>query len=85
MSPLHQTLWYFCDTAVLNCCLTAYLADDPLWDGQGCGGPSTCCSFNNLLWFLTALPETTSENIEVRICDDLSGDTPITIVDLYIQ
>ena len=76
---------YFCDTAAPNCCPTGYLTDDPLWDGQGCGGPSTCCSFNNPPWFSTALPETTSESIEVRIRDDLSGDTPINILDLYIQ
>ena len=76
---------YFCDTAAQNCCPTGYRTDDPLWDGQGCGGSTTCCSFNNPPWFSTALPETTSENIEVRICDDQSGDTPITILDLYIQ
>jgi len=76
---------YFCDTAVPNCCLTGYGTDDPLWDGQGCGGSTTCCSFNNLPWFSTVLPETTSENIEVRLCDDQSGDVPITILDLYIQ
>ena len=25
--------------------------DDPLWDGEGCGGSSTCCSFNTPPYF----------------------------------
>ena len=79
---------YFCDTGSPTCCTTMYYTDDPLWDGQGCGGPSTCCSFNNPPWFSTALPETTSDDIEVRICEDDSPaheDTPISTLDLYIQ
>jgi len=79
---------YFCDTAAPILTGATYYTDDPLWDGQGCGGPSTCCSFNNPPWFSTALPETTSDDIEVRICGNQSPsneDTPITILDLYIQ
>ena len=79
---------YFCDTGAPTCCGAFYYPDDPLWDGQGCGGPSTCCSFNNPPWFSTALPETTSDDIEVRICDQQSSasdDVPITLLDLYIQ
>ena len=79
---------YFCDTGAPTCCGAFYYPDDPLWDGQGCGGPSTCCSFNNPPWFSTALPETTSDNIEVRICDQEStavDNTPIILLDLYIQ
>ena len=79
---------YFCDTAAPTCCPNQYYPDDPLWDGQGCGGLSTCCSYNNPPWFSTTLPGTTSDDIEVRICDNersLSDDTPITTLDLYIQ
>ena len=32
-------------------------ADDPLWDGEGCGPTSTCCEFNNPPWFCTTLPQ----------------------------
>ena len=79
---------YFCDTGAPTCCSREYYPDDPLWDGQGCVGPSTCCSFNNPPWFSTALPETTSDDIEVRICDNNPSsheETPVTILDLYIQ
>ena len=79
---------YFCDTALASFGTTQFYTDDPLWDGQGCGGPGTCCSFNNPPWFSTALPEATSDDIEVRICEGSSyifDATPIVSLDLYIQ
>ena len=79
---------YFCDTGASSCCTIDYYPDDPLWDGQGCGGPGTCCSFNNPPWFSTALPNSTYDDIEVRICDgegSTSDGTSITSIDLYIQ
>ena len=43
--------------------------DDPLWDGQNCNGPeSTCCTIPNMPWFLKTLNETTTDNIELRVC-----------------
>ena len=30
--------------------------NDPLWNGQGCGATSSCCSFNNPPWFCRKLP-----------------------------
>ena len=61
---------YFCDTANRG---SAYnwgflYADDPLWNGQGCGGTSTCCEFNSPLWFCKQLPQPTTDDIELRIC-----------------
>ena len=41
-------------------------ADDPLWDGEGCGA---CCQFNNPPWFCTTLPQPTTDNIEMRVCN----------------
>ena len=46
---------YFCETGVPTGQLydtTTFHADDPLWDGGGCGSNSTCCTFNNPPWFL---------------------------------
>ena len=63
--------------------------DDPLWDGQDCGGlERTCCDPPNLLWFCKELPQSTTDKLEFRICGDehLSNeDTPIDLVQLYIQ
>ena len=80
---------YFCDTA-----LSTYFGPlpralqpaDPLWDGEGCGPTSTCCSFNNPPWFVKDLPSATTDDIEMRLCRGNSyGSTPIEVVDLYVQ
>ena len=45
---------YFCETGVPtgeNFIDGHFFAGDPLWDGQGCGPTSTCCTFNNPPWF----------------------------------
>ena len=63
--------------------------NDPLWDGQGCGGlERTCCDPPNLLWFCKVFPVPTTDDLEVRICGDEdrdTEDTPIDLVQLYIQ
>ena len=62
---------------------TILYADDPLWDGQNCNGPeSTCCTNPNIPWFLKTLNETTTDNIELRVCSDKglpNEDTPLDI------
>ena len=61
---------------------------DPLWDGQGCGPTSTCCTFNSPPWFNVQLSSPTTDSIEVRICNTNghgSNDTPIQLVELYVK
>ena len=61
---------------------------DPLWDGQGCGPTSSCCTFNSPPWFNVQLPSTTIDNLEVRICGDEgigNEDTPIQLIELYVK
>ena len=81
---------YFCETGVTR--WTAYsvfwLDGDPLWDGQGCGPTSTCCSFHSPPWFSAQLSSPTTDFIEVRICNRLPSshaDTPIQLIELYIK
>ena len=79
---------YFCDTGSREQAVYTLYANDPLWDGQGCGSASTCCEFNNPPWFCKQLPVPTSSNIELRICHDSSfydEDTPLEIVEVYVQ
>ena len=62
--------------------------DRPLWDGEDCSAEDTCCSFNHPPWFSTALPNTTSDDIEVRLCgltNVTSYSTPISLLELYVQ
>ena len=45
-------------------------ADDPLWDGEGCGATNACCQLNNPPWFCTTLPQPTTDDIEMRVCNN---------------
>ena len=63
--------------------------NDPLWDGQQCdGNEGPCCTNPKMPWFIKALNETINENIELRVCGDIdypNEDTPLDIIELYIQ
>ncbi|XP_064388427.1 uncharacterized protein LOC135336519 [Halichondria panicea] len=82
---------YFCETGsrqLITSNTHIVYSDDPLWDGQGCGGNSTCCEFNNPPWFCKQLPQPTTDDIEMRICADqalLDEDTPIEIIEMYVR
>ena len=80
---------YFCDTGSRSHAqLGAWYLDDPLWDGQGCGGTNTCCSLHNPPWFCKDLPEPTTEDIELRLCGFSTNyyhSANIEQVELYIQ
>ena len=85
---------YFCElgtnvtTGIGN---LRFIEDNPLWDGQGCTGTSTCCEFNNPPWFCRQLSEPTTEDIEVRSVTSASPtllefeDTPIQLMEIYVQ
>lgn len=60
--------------------------DDPLWDGKGCTvSQNKCCE--RFGWFHREIPQT-SEDIEVRICEDhvSSGtDTLLSEVEIWVM
>ncbi len=64
-------------------------ADDPLWDGQQCGGQEgPCCANPDLPWFCKELPTPTTDPLEVRICTNqgrYDESTPFELVELYVQ
>ena len=79
---------YFCDTGSENHYQYIFYANDPLWDGAGCGQFSTCCSFNSPPWFLKELSPSTSDDIEMRLCRDESRnneDILFEVLELYVQ
>ena len=54
---------YFCETGLTRWNGNSgvfWLDGDPLWDGQGCGPTSTCCTFNSPLWFNARLSSPTT-------------------------
>ena len=65
-----------------------YSNGDPLWDGQGCGPTSSCCTFNSPPWFNVQLSPPTTDSIEVRICSNGGirlDDTPVQLIELYVK
>ena len=48
---------YFCESGITewNCQYVFFPNGDPLWDGQGCGPTSSCCTFNSPPWFTMSL------------------------------
>ena len=91
---------YFCDSGTRdsNQGPKTYL-DDPLWDGAGCGGNSSCCTFRNPPYFQNHNLTATTDDIDVRLCawfrmgkeligkdiDRNNEDTPLEEIELYIQ
>ena len=81
---------YYCESGVTdnhNFTSSAYYFNDPLWDGSGCI-TSRCCDNTTQPWFYRELSETTTSDIEARICHIngfSSGSTLIDQLELYIQ
>ena len=81
---------YFCESGITSGTRDGYFYPngDPLWDGQGCGPTSSCCTFHSPPWFNVELPSPTTDDIEVRICGDeaiANEDTPIQFMELYVK
>ena len=80
---------YFCDTGAHTFTfLNKVFMDDPLWDGKGCGGSSTCCSFNSPPWFCQHLKYHTSDDLELRLCsydNRYQEDKLISLVEVYVK
>ncbi len=79
---------YFCDTGSRYHYANQFYSEDPLWDGAGCGGSSTCCQFNNPPWFCKQLPQPTTDDIEFRLCGDESTNNENIVIEeiqIFVQ
>ena len=69
--------------------LGSMYSQDPLWDGQQCGGTEgPCCSDPNLAWFCTQLAAPISSDVEVRICMDeaySNEDVAIEFLEVFVK
>ena len=88
--PSYVAANYFCESGVPypDSFSFVFFPDDPLWDGDGCGPNSDCCSFNSPPWFTVELPTPTTDDIEVRNCGDQSTadeDLGIELIEFYIR
>ena len=90
---------YFCDSGTRDRPKNQTYLDDPLWDGDGCGAHSTCCTFNSPPYFKRDNLKSTTDDIDFRLCAwyrkgyniikkeavQHFEDTPLEVIELYIQ
>ena len=86
---------YYCESGNSlpgTSCITNMLEfpEDPLWDGQQCGGvEGPCCTHPNMPWFIKTLNETTTENIELRACGTnpfcIGSGAALFLIEIYIR
>ena len=83
---------YYCETGDNDktcCSYSTLFSNDPLWDGQQCPGEEApCCTHPNMPWFNKTLSETTTEDIELRVCGDegiTNEDTRLEVIDLFVR
>ena len=88
--PIFVGIDYYCESGVSQNPNKILYTNDPLWDGQKCNGnEGPCCTNPKMPWFIKALNETTTEDIELRMCGSENPsndeDTPLDIIELYIR
>jgi len=80
---------YYCESGTTNSWRSnSYYFNDPLWDGSDCYSSTNCCINSTLPWFYRELSETTTSDIEAKICNRISfahGSPLIDQLELYIQ
>ena len=82
---------YFCESGIIysSGVSTRILhSNDTLWDGEDCHSTSTCCSFHNPPYFTKTLNQTTTDDLELRMCSYYPINTEnmaVELVELYVK
>ena len=79
---------YFCESVTQSSWPLVFYSNATLWDGQVCEGGGTCCQLNNPPWFTKNLANSTTDNIELRLCiwtPRQYGDIALEFLELYVQ
>ena len=83
---------YFCESTITESTWLRnqqnFQPNATLWDGQICEGGGTCCQFNNPPWFTKNLANSTTEDIELRLClwdSSRSSNIALELLELYVQ
>ena len=87
ISPL---TWVVTTTVSLELYINfVFYTNDPLWDGEGCGGmEEPCCNHTGLPWFSKSIPTPTTAHIKVQVClDEVAGNENLRIeqLELYMK
>ena len=84
---------YFCESGYslgFSSSLSSFLFNDTLWDGKDCQTTSRCCSFHNPPYFTKHLTQTTTDDLELRMCLHKSFNGRYTnlgveLIELYVK
>ena len=82
---------FFCDSGnpmPSSAAFGTFHSDNPLWDGVGCTADDECCPTDNPPYFLKTLPQSTTDDIEMRVCRNEgrgNEDIAIETVEIYVQ
>ena len=79
---------YFCESVTQSNWQRIFYPNATLWDGQVCEGGGTCCQFNNPPWFSKTLANSTTEDIELRLCLNYNhywSNIALELLELYVQ
>uniref|UniRef100_A0A1X7TDV2 Fibrinogen C-terminal domain-containing protein n=1 Tax=Amphimedon queenslandica TaxID=400682 RepID=A0A1X7TDV2_AMPQE len=78
---------YYCESGT-TFRIYNFVPDDIIWDGQQCDlRESPCCSSSTIPWFIKTLPQSVTDDIELRVCSNegySNEATPIDIIEIYI-
>ena len=81
---------YFCEAGYVYPGFIEYTfhSNDTLWDGRDCHSNSTCCFLHNPPYFTKILNQTTTDDLELRMClynYVHPSDIGVELVELYIK
>ena len=82
---------YFCESGYVypgyrNGALENRLhSNDTLWDGEDCHSSSSCCSLHNPPYFTKSLGQSTTDDLELRMCSVHGGSTAIELLEVYVK
>ena len=80
---------YFCESGNPNNDWEPKLySDDPLWDGEKCSLEGDCCLFSGSPWFHRIFNSSSSDYIEMRLCNDegtVNEDVPISFYEIFVK
>uniref|UniRef100_A0A1X7TMQ2 Uncharacterized protein n=1 Tax=Amphimedon queenslandica TaxID=400682 RepID=A0A1X7TMQ2_AMPQE len=90
-SPSYVGNDYYCESGATSSNIqnNRFYPDDIMWDGQQCDYlESPCCSSSRIPWFIKTLPQSVTDDIELRMCSSEGYPdeaTPIDIFEIYVR
>ena len=85
---------YFCESGYIypghwiSNEIYSFHSNDVLWDGRDCHSSSTCCSQHNPPYFTKTLNTSTTDDIELRMCnyrENPYSNVAVELVELYVK